>query len=119
MTEAVKQFLYDAAKKYGYAIIRMETDKDHIHILLEYKPTVCISELVKQLKQYSTHQMWRSHRAYLAKRYWKHQILWSDGYLASSIGQVSQEIVERYIQNQGWRHQTRRIHKPEGMWFCG
>ncbi len=101
MAEAVKQFLYDAARKYGYAIIRMETDEDHIHILLEYKPTVFISELVKQLKQYSTHLMWRNYRAYLAKQYWKHQILWSDGYFASSIGQVSQEIVERYIQNQG------------------
>ena len=32
----VKQFLYDAVKKYGYDIIQMETDKDHVHILLEY-----------------------------------------------------------------------------------
>ena len=26
--EDVKQFLYDATKKYGYEIIQMETDKD-------------------------------------------------------------------------------------------
>ena len=32
----VKQFLYDASRKYGYRIIQMETDKDHVHILLEY-----------------------------------------------------------------------------------
>ena len=30
----VKQFLYDAAKKYGCIIIQIETDKDHVHILL-------------------------------------------------------------------------------------
>ncbi|MBO6159361.1 MAG: transposase, partial [Firmicutes bacterium] len=31
----------------------------------------------------------------------KKRILWSDGYFAASIGQVSQEIIERYIEEQG------------------
>lgn len=97
----VKQFLYDATKKYGYEIIQMETDKDHIHILLEYSPEVSVSDIVKQLKQYSTYQMRNYHKEYLSQQYWKHKILWSDGYFACSIGQVSQEIIEKYIQNQG------------------
>ena len=53
----VKQFLYDVSKKYNYKIIQMETDKDHVHILLEYSPKVSVSDIVKQLKQYSTYQM--------------------------------------------------------------
>ena len=85
----VKQFLYDVVKNYGYTIIQMETDKDHVHILLEYSPKVSVSDIEKQLKQYSTYQMW------------KHHVLWSDRYFACSIGQVSQEIIEKYIQNQG------------------
>lgn len=97
----VKQFLYDATKKYGYIIIQMETDKDHVHVLLEYNPKVSISDIVKQLKQYSTWHMWEHHEEYLSKQYWKHRILWSDGYFACSIGQVSQDIIEKYIQNQG------------------
>lgn len=97
----VKQFLYDAAKKYGYTIIHMETDEDHVHILLEYSPKVSVSNIVKQLKQYSTYKLWMCHRKFLSKHYWKRQILWSDGYFVCSIGQVSQEIIERYIQNQG------------------
>lgn len=97
----VKQFLYDATKKYGYIIIQMETDKDHVHVLLEYNPKVSISDIVKQLKQYSTWHMWEHHEEYLSKQYWKHRIFWSDGYFACSIGQVSQDIIEKYIQNQG------------------
>ena len=99
-SDDVKQFLYDVAKKHGYAIIQMETDKDHVHILLEYSPKVSVSDIVRQLKQYSTYQMWKLHEVYLSKQYWKRQILWSEGYFACSIGQVSQEIIERYIQNQ-------------------
>ena len=53
----VKQFMYDGAIKYGYRILEMETDKDHIHILLDYRPNVPVSLIVKQLKQYSTYQM--------------------------------------------------------------
>lgn len=97
----VKQFLYDASGKYGYRIIQMETDKDHVHILLEYNPKVSVSDIVRQLKQYSTYQMWNYHIECLSRQYWKHKILWSDGYFACSIGQVSQEIIEKYIQNQG------------------
>ena len=101
LADDVKRFLYNAAEKYGYTIIQMETDKDHVHILLEYSPKVSVSDIVKQLKQYSTFQMWQHHKEYLFKRYWKHKILWSDGYFACSIGQVSQEVIEKYIQNQG------------------
>lgn len=86
----VKQFLHDVAKKQNYEIIQMETDKDHIHILIGYSPKVSVSNIIKQLKQYSTYQMWNYHEEYLSKQYWKHKILWSDGYLACSIGQVSQ-----------------------------
>ena len=100
-SDDVKQFMYDVAKKYGYVIIQMETNKDHVHILLEYSSRVSVSDIVRQLKQYSTYQMWKHHEAYLSKQYWKRQILWSDGYFACSIGQVSQEIIERYIKNQG------------------
>ena len=97
----VKQILHDVVKKHAYEIIQMETDKDHVHILLGYSPKASVSNIVKQLKQYSTYQMWNYHEEYLSKQYWKHKILWSDGYFACSIGQVSQEIIEKYIQSQG------------------
>ena len=107
----IKQFLYDATQTYGHKIVQMETDKDHVHILLEYNSKISIAEIIRQLKQYSTVQystvqystyhMWQHPRKYLSEQYWKHTTLWSDGYFVCSIGQVSQEIIEKYIQNQG------------------
>lgn len=86
-----------AAESCGCDIIRMETDGDHIHMLIDYRPDVRISDIVKQMKQYSTQR----HGASLRRHYWKRRILWSDGYFACSVGQVSQETIERYIENQG------------------
>lgn len=101
MSNDAKQFLYDCSKKYGFTILQIETDKDHVHILLEYAPQNNVSTIVKLLKQYSTYQMWKYHYNHLSKQYWKQKVLWSDGYFACSIGQVSQTIIEKYIQSQG------------------
>ena len=99
--EDLKRYVHIAAMKNKYKIIEAETDQDHIHILLEYNPRVSVSSIVRQLKQYTTYYMWRDHTAYMSRNYWKNRILWSDGYLACSIGQVSQKTKEAYIKNQG------------------
>ena len=96
-----KQVLYDATNDIDTYIITMETDKDHVHMLLRYKPNMSVSYIASQLKQRGTYYMWKHHAEYLRQNYWKHRFLWSDGYFACSIGQVSQKTIEHYIQNQG------------------
>ena len=78
----------------------METDTNHVHILLSYDPKISVSIISKYLKQYSTYHLWKKYDKYLLKQYWKKKLLWSDGYFACSIGQVSQETIENYILNQ-------------------
>lgn len=50
----IKQYMYETCVKYHWYIKRMETDKDHIHILLQYNPTDSITNIVSCLKQHST-----------------------------------------------------------------
>ena len=45
--------------------------------------------------------MWEKYEKQLSKIYWKKRVLWSDGYFACSIGQVSQDVIEKYILTQG------------------
>ena len=42
-----------------------------------------------------------NNQTYLKKQFWKENTFLGDGYFACSIGQVSKEIIEKYIQNQG------------------
>lgn len=79
----------------------METDKDHVHILLQYNPQDSVTKIASVLKQYSTYHLWKRHPDFLKKHYWKERTLWSDGYFAASIGTVSQAVIEKYIENQG------------------
>ncbi|MDY2944836.1 MAG: IS200/IS605 family transposase [Lachnospiraceae bacterium] len=98
----VKQILFEAAKRHQWYIQAMETDKGHIHILLQYPPGDSIRHIVSILKQESTYYIWRTHHhKILAQHYWAESTLWSDGYFAASIGDASAETIRQYIASQG------------------
>lgn len=79
----------------------METDKDHIHYMLEIIPNTNLADLVKTIKSYTTFHIWKHFRQKLSKEFWKEHTFWTDGYFLTSIGNVSQTILEAYIENQG------------------
>ena len=97
----IKQYIFDVCVSHKWYIKRMETDKDHIHVLIQYNPTDSITKIVSTLKQHSTYLAWKYHSDMLQNNYWKERTLWSDGYFAASIGQVSQKTIEQYIEHQG------------------
>ena len=33
--------------------------------------------------------------------FWKEHTFWTDGYFLTTIGNVSQKVLEKYIENQG------------------
>ena len=101
IADDVKQKIFDIANTNGYEIIAMETDKDHIHLLLGYDTTDRICDIVKTVKQQTTYYLWQKYDPDLSKQYWKKKIFWSDGYFACSIGEVSSSTIQKYIESQG------------------
>ena len=97
----IKQYIYDACTKHHWYVKKMESDKDHIHMLIQYNPTDSVSMVASVLKQCSTYNAWKYHEKWLINHYWKERTHWSDGFFACSIGQVSQATIEHYIENQG------------------
>lgn len=101
----VKQLLFESAKRHHWYIRTMETDKDHIHILLQYPPDDSIRRITSVLKQESTYHIWRIRNGeyvnFLKRYYWAEHTLWSDGYFAASVGDASEETIRKYIASQG------------------
>lgn len=79
----------------------METDKEHIHYMIETPPNINLSDLIKTLKSYTTYHIWELHKPYLRKCFWKEHTFWTDGYFLCSVGNVSEKILKEYIENQG------------------
>ncbi|MFV0329923.1 MAG: IS200/IS605 family transposase, partial [Dysgonomonas sp.] len=97
----IKQETQCIAKHYDWEIIEQEIDNDHIHILIRYSPKWSILQIVRLLKQQTTYRIWQQHQNYLSKHFWKERTFWSDGYFSCSIGNVSQETIQKYIESQG------------------
>jgi len=84
-----------------YKILTMELDKDHIHLLITFKPFLSISQVVRRLKQLTTRYIWDQNENFLKKFYYKNKVLWTHGYFCSTVGKVSETTIKKYIENQG------------------
>jgi len=54
-----KTVVFDIEKKFDFEIIEVETDKDHIHLMIQYIPRVSISAIVNRLKSITTYHLWQ------------------------------------------------------------
>ena len=78
-------------------ILKGVVSKDHVHMHIEYPPNKSVSDIVKKLKGRSSRKLQMEFKE-LSKQYWgKH--FWAIGYGAWSTGNVSQEIVEEYLEH--------------------
>lgn len=101
ISEDIKQMSYEICKKHNITIKEMETDKNHIHYMIETEPTISISKIVNLLKSYTTFHIWEKHSNFLSGHFWKERTFWTDGYFICSIGSVSEKTLKEYIKNQG------------------
>lgn len=101
MSNDIKKLSYDICQKHNIVIRYMETDKDHIHYMIELEPNTSISKMVSLIKSYTTYHIWKKYSKYLSKLFWKEKTFWSDGYFVSTIGNVSEQTLHTYIENQG------------------
>jgi len=80
-------------------IMEVNTDKDHIHMLLSIPPKLSISEVVKEIKA-KTGLYMRRKFPFLDKVYWGQGGIWSRGYFVSTVG-ISESTIRKYIEMQG------------------
>lgn len=102
----IHDVVIDAFKKVkaksNFDILAIELDEDHVHMLVSFKPHYSIEQVVKRLKQMSTFYIYQKEQEYLKKFYWKQKnVLWTHGYFCSTIGEVSEKKLIKYIENQG------------------
>ena len=100
--EDVLNIFKEIANKYHFKIFAIEIDRNHIHFLIEFSPNYSIGQVVKLFKQISIHKIWEKHETYLKQFYWKNKkVLWTHGYYCSTVGNVNEEKIKIYINNQG------------------
>lgn len=88
----------EVCKDFGAELKECEGEADHVHMLIEYVPTVQLSVLVNLLKAVTSRRL-RNEFLDLRGDYSK-PMLWSRYYFAGSCGGAPLEVIKQYIQNQ-------------------
>lgn len=92
----LKNILSYKAEELGAEIIEMETDLDHVHLLISCDPQYGIHRVVKGLKGFSSRVL-RENFPHLRSTL---PTLWTNSYFCGTVGSVSLDVVKQYIENQ-------------------
>ena len=92
LRELIRQICSDV----NVEIIGGAVAKDHVHIHVSMPPQLSVSKLVQKIKGKTSYKLQRDFRS-LSKEYWG-QRMWARGYFACSTGNVSDEMIQEYIQ---------------------
>ncbi len=91
-------------------ILKGVVSKDHVHVHLEYPPSMSVSELIKKIKG-RTSRLLQQEFPTLGKKYWGRHF-WAVGYGAWSTGNIADEMVQEYLE-----HHRDKPNSQTGNWI--
>jgi putative transposase len=78
-------------------ILKGAVSKDHVHMHVEYRPSLKISDMVKRLKGRTSRRLQEEYPE-LKRKYWgKH--FWAIGYGAWSTGNITEKMIQEYLEH--------------------
>ena len=100
MLAYLKDVIKELPKYYPEILIKeINTDEDHVHLLVSIPPQMKVGEVVRIIKA-NTARSLNEKFLFLRKVYYGTRSIWSAGYFVSTVG-VNEEIIRKYIEMQG------------------
>ena len=94
----VKNHLIETLKSLDMGILAMEVMPDHIHLLVDCKPQLRLSDAIKILKGNTARWLFLKHPEVKGKLWGGH--LWNPSYFVATVSDRSLEQVTNYINSQ-------------------
>ena len=98
ISKRVRELIRQTSASMDVYIVKGHISKDHVHLLVSLPPRVSVSKYVQRVKGRSSRRMMEEYRE-LNKMYWGRH-MWARGYFAASTGNVTDEIIAEYIEQQ-------------------
>jgi putative transposase len=94
----VRDLIREICGAHEVTIMKGHISRDHIHLFVSIPPQVTISRLVQWLKGKTAFKL-LAEFPHLRKKFWGRQI-WARGYFCCSSGNVTDEVIKQYIEQQ-------------------
>ncbi len=93
--DRLKQIMQEVVDENGWSIIELAIQPDHIHLFVRSNPYTLPTDIARLIKGRSSHLL-REEFPHLMKM----PSLWTRSTFYSTAGNVSSEIIQKYIENQ-------------------
>ena len=97
-----RDMIREICRTHEINILSGKVGKEHVHMYAAIPPYISISKAVQYIKGKSSRKL-QMEFSDLKRRYWG-QHLWSRGYFVASVGEISDELIRNYIENQDDHH---------------
>ena len=80
-------------------IIKGHISRDHVHLFVSAPPHLSVSKLIQYLKGKTSLKIMMKFKS-MNRQFWGRHI-WARGYFVASSGNVTDEVIIKYIEEQG------------------
>jgi putative transposase len=94
----VRELVREICTKLDVEILKGHVRPDHVHLLLSLPPNVAASRVMQFVKGKTSNKLMREFR-HIEKAFWGRHV-WARGYFAASSGNVTDEVISKYIEEQ-------------------
>ncbi len=95
IAQRCKELIHQKCEEKGWTILNLAIQPDHIHLFIQTWPDNSPSEIVKEIKGITSYHLRREFPELL-----KIPSMWTRSFFVATAGNVSQEIIQKYIEAQ-------------------
>ena len=111
--ERVRELLRFICKENEVEILKGHVSKDHVHLFVSVPPHLSVSKLVQYLKGKSSYKLLQENKE-LSKAFWGRH-LWARGYFVATSGNITDEMILAYIENQDENESNEDFTVSDGL----
>jgi putative transposase len=101
----VRELIRQICTSLDVQILKGHISKDHVHMMVSVPPYISVSKLVQSIKGRTSRKLLDEYRS-LKRAFWG-QHLWARGYFVATTGNVTDDVVMKYIEEQDKMERTK------------
>jgi REP element-mobilizing transposase RayT len=110
--KTLKKTCEEIEKRYDINFLEIGAEGDHVHFLIQSKPSYSPTRLVTIIKSILAREIYEKHPE-VKKQLWGGEF-WSDGYFVSTVSKYgNEEVIKNYVISQGTENNYKQMHKKQ------
>lgn len=102
--ERIRDIISQVSDEMSIKVVNGVVSADHIHLFVSIPPHISVSKFIQISKGRSSRKIQQEFPE-LKKRYWGRHF-WGRGYFSSTSGNITDEIINEYINNHVDAHKS-------------